>query len=277
MKIKAVFFDIDGTLLNSKSTMTEATYKALKVCEGKGLLICLATARAGRIVFRKTDIPWDFKFLLKRGIFYNGGTIFDKAANFYQHTPIPDFIVTEIARYVSEYNDSLQIALQHDDEYHSFKYEMADADLINWGFRRNELLDYKIAQHKPATKIMIFGGNDFRKIVAEMTDLFNKMSNCLKESVNIILADSKKCIYILSKHVNKGNAIQQIISLNGIKPNEVAVFGDDTPDIGMFGMFGHSIAMGNAHEVIKQKATFVTLSNDEDGVVYALKEHLELI
>ena len=71
-----------------------------------------------------------------------------------------------------------------------------------------------------------------------------------------------------------GEAINTLISLHGIKPEEVAVFGDDTPDIGMF---GHSIAIGNAHESLKKKATFITNSNDEEGVVSASADYSRLL
>ena len=93
MDVKTLVFDIDGTILNSKGTMTEKTYNALKECYKRGFIICIATARSGRLVFRKEDIQWDPEFLLERGIFYNGGTVFDKPSHFYQHTAIPGLIV----------------------------------------------------------------------------------------------------------------------------------------------------------------------------------------
>jgi hydroxymethylpyrimidine pyrophosphatase-like HAD family hydrolase len=37
---------------------------------------------------------------------------------------------------------------------------------------------------------------------------------------------------------------------------------------------GMGIAMGNAPEDVKSRADDVTLSNDEDGVYYALEKHL---
>jgi hydroxymethylpyrimidine pyrophosphatase-like HAD family hydrolase len=61
-----------------------------------------------------------------------------------------------------------------------------------------------------------------------------------------------------------------------IKPKVVAVFGDDTPDIGMFGLFGESVAMGNAHDSLKAILTYVTLTNDQDGVVHAIRNYLEI-
>jgi 5-amino-6-(5-phospho-D-ribitylamino)uracil phosphatase len=68
------------------------------------------------------------------------------------------------------------------------------------------------------------------------------------------------------QYATKGHAIQKLISFYDISLEEVAVFGDDTPDMGMFGLFGHSIAMGNAHASLKAVASYVTLSNDEDGL-----------
>ena len=47
--------------------------------------------------------------------------------------------------------------------------------------------------------------------------------------------------------------------------------------IGMFGMFGKSIALANAHQALKDNADFITLSNDEDGVAHALSQYLHII
>lgn len=43
--IKAVFFDIDGTLINYKMEMPESTKKALKTLRKKGLKVFIATGR----------------------------------------------------------------------------------------------------------------------------------------------------------------------------------------------------------------------------------------
>ena len=277
MTIRALFFDIDGTILNSKGVMNPIVFESLLECKRKGILVSIVTARSGRIVFRVNEIPGDRNLLLDRGIFYNGGTIFDKQHNFYQHIPIPGEIVNRIVSHVQKANDHLQIALQHDNIYHAFKYKMNDDELIGWGFSGNDIHDFMNSQTNPATKIMVFGGKEWRNISGDLSDLYHDLLGTFGKSVNLILADSKKCIYILSKYASKGIAIKKLISFYNINPEEVAVFGDDTPDIGMFDMFGQSIAMGNAHDSLKSIASYVTLSNDEDGVVHALKNHLKII
>lgn len=51
------------------------------------------------------------------------------------------------------------------------------------------------------------------------------------------------------------------------------IFGDQGNDMSMFEVAGFSkIAMGNAIDSIKDKADFVTKSNDEAGIAYAINK-----
>lgn len=49
-------------------------------------------------------------------------------------------------------------------------------------------------------------------------------------------------------------------------------FGDDINDIEMIEHCGYGVAMANALDIIKEKADFVTLSNEENGVAKVLDE-----
>lgn len=42
---KVLLFDLDGTLLRSDKTISQATLKALRKCKGKGILIDVSTSR----------------------------------------------------------------------------------------------------------------------------------------------------------------------------------------------------------------------------------------
>ena len=54
--------------------------------------------------------------------------------------------------------------------------------------------------------------------------------------------------------------------------HDVVVFGDDYNDLVMFKDEWTSIAMGNACEALKAKATFVTAKNIEDGIYRACEK-----
>jgi Cof subfamily protein (haloacid dehalogenase superfamily) len=277
MSVKALIFDIDGTILTPEGVMSERTLDVLRECHNKGIILSVATARAGRLVFPDGTIPGEHSFLLERGIFYNGGTIIDKTMAFYQHTPIPGNVVGEIVATVAEFSSNIQIALQHDDQYHSFRMLPSPDDLVGWGFNSDEIEEFSRASEKPATKIMVFNGSDFTKMSADMTHLYNHLIQKFSHQVHINLADSCYCLYIISKHTGKGVAGSKLVSLHGIKPEETAVFGDDTPDLDMFTQFNNCIAMGNAHVELKKRAAFVTKPNYEDGIEFALREHLKIV
>ena len=75
--------------------------------------------------------------------------------------------------------------------------------------------------------------------------------------------------------VSKGNAIQRLAQDLGIAMSEVIAFGDSINDISMLEVAGQGIAMDNARDEVKRIADRTTLSNDEDGIVHALKTVLE--
>ena len=73
------------------------------------------------------------------------------------------------------------------------------------------------------------------------------------------------------KAVTKEKAIMEVCAASGIKPPEIAAFGDDYADIGMLKLCGMGIAMGNAIDAVRETADLVIGSNDEDGIA----EYLE--
>ena len=82
--IKALFFDLDGTLLNSKKEISERTQSTLKICKLKGIKLFIATARPPLL---KKMLAWDDTILslFDGGSYYNGGCIIlHNTTNFYR-------------------------------------------------------------------------------------------------------------------------------------------------------------------------------------------------
>jgi len=69
----------------------------------------------------------------------------------------------------------------------------------------------------------------------------------------------------------KWTALSHLLGLWGIPAERVVAIGDDVNDIPMLRSAGLSFAMGNAKDEVKAAADRVTASNDEDGVVKALR------
>ena len=70
--------------------------------------------------------------------------------------------------------------------------------------------------------------------------------------------------------VDKASAVRKFCETKGIQAAEVVAIGDGPNDLGLFAFAGVSIAPVNARPQVLQAASFLTRSNDDDGVAYAL-------
>lgn len=75
--------------------------------------------------------------------------------------------------------------------------------------------------------------------------------------------------------VNKGSGLERLAKSLGIKKDEILALGDNFNDMSMRDSAGILVAMGNAVEPLKQRADFITNSNDDDGIALALDKYLK--
>ncbi len=73
---------------------------------------------------------------------------------------------------------------------------------------------------------------------------------------------------------HKASGLKRLVKRWGISPEQCAAFGDGGNDIEMLKYCGHSYAMANAPENVKQAAKQVCPSKEEDGVLVALERLL---
>ena len=77
---------------------------------------------------------------------------------------------------------------------------------------------------------------------------------------------------ILHKDADKSHGIKTVSEYADFDLKKLSVFGDNFNDIGMFDLAGISVAMANAQDEVKAKASFVSkLTNDEDAVAHYLR------
>ena len=271
MNFSAVALDLDGTLLNSQGHISDANLAALRECHRKGVALYVATARPKRLVFRSYEVPEDVSFLTDQGVFYNGAMAIDEELGYCGHWPLSAELVRLITGYLADAVPDIQIAIQYKDDYHSFRMPVNDEMLEGWGFAREELIPFPEARERECSKIVT--GHNTRKL----TDVYHELLEQCEDRARIFLTDSNQWLQFMSSEATKEDALLKLVSLRGIVPAKVVVFGDDMPDLGMFKAFGCSVAMANARPELKEAATYLTKSNDDDGVAFALKEYLGIL
>ena len=101
--------------------------------------------------------------------------------------------------------------------------------------------------------------------------MFRKVRAALDESLNLVTS-GPDCMDTGVYGINKGKAVEVLQELWGITPAETMVIGDQYNDVDMFDKADYSFAMAGAVEGVKKKARFIAGSNNEGGVVKAIRE-----
>src|SRR5699024_5363474 len=71
--------------------------------------------------------------------------------------------------------------------------------------------------------------------------------------------------------VHKARGLETVCRRLGLSMDQVMAMGDSLNDIRMIKEAGLGIAMGNAQDVVKEAADWVTGTNEEDGVAQAIR------
>ena len=271
--IKALFFDLDGTLLDSEKRISPKTRKALVQCVERGYQLFVATARPP-LLGRMLAWDEDTLALFAGGSYYNGGCV--QTGRRKEYIAVSESIVRQAIRSVHAYG-GLNIALQLEDEKHAFRFPLDDRGYKSWGINADEALTLDQGRALKTIKILVFYSN----LVDSATPICGVLAAALRAAcegnAQFYLTDHGKCAQIMGKAVNKFRSIEKIRTQLGLAKEEIAVFGDDVNDMEMLSEYPFSVAMGNAQAQVKAAARYVTADNDSDGIHEAIHHILKLL
>ena len=108
MEVKAVFFDIDGTLVNDSKSVLKSTKEAIKIVKEQGVLVGVATGRGPFFVKDlMDDLDLDF------AVTYNGQYIFNKDRVLFA-SPIDKRSLRQIISYAKENRKEIAMGTRQD-------------------------------------------------------------------------------------------------------------------------------------------------------------------
>lgn len=254
MKPKIIVLDLDGTLLNSNKQVSQRNLFALQKVKGEDITIIFATARPPRNVTYKDINLFSFGTV----IFYNGGLFQCNVTGREIHYSISKELVASIFDYCLAADPNSNLSVEMKDEW--FSYKSLDYREMMKTATNPKVISLDKLKTLDCTKILITDCRVFEHIMTKFGD-----------QVNILSTDDGKLIQIMSLQASKENAVKYLIESLGYQMSEVMCFGDDFNDLGLFQSCGSSIAMGNAIKELKDIATQITETNDNDGVALILE------
>jgi len=109
------------------------------------------------------------------------------------------------------------------------------------------------------------------EVVLERTFDLDAAKKILTENnIDVELSDSQYAFHINSHGIDKGTGFSKIMDRYSILRDDVIAIGDSATDIPLFKIAKTSIALGNASDLVKSKATMTMSANAGDGVLEAL-------
>ena len=257
-RIKAIFFDIDGTLVSFKShTVPESARRAIARLREQGVKVFIATGRLMKHVGIVNDIEVDGYITV------NGGYCITSAGEVIFESAFPRATVERVIDLSEQYGFDLNV-MTHQDMYVSSMGERVKkiASMINI---MPTVADVRaIAATQPVVQMCPY------------------ISRELEQEIMPLLPDCVGSRWIETfmdlnvRGVDKSLGIQQVMNYYGLTMAEAMAFGDGGNDLPMVRDAAVGVAMGNACDELKAVADYITSSVDEDGVSRAL-EHFGLI
>jgi len=262
MKYKMIAADMDGTLLDDKKNIPPRTLELVKRAIREGIIFAFSTGRPPQAIFKYRDIVDKNAHIIA----YNGAMILDGNDKIFFEQGLSDKAAREVLKYV-KYYDTTACIWSGNQLYVNKLNKRAAKYKINVMTEPLLCTDEEALLDAGITKILVFD-------TPERTIQFqNELRGKLPEDV-VFCPSTPEYLEFFNSKVSKGLAIERIAKEHGIKREEIIAFGDNCNDIEMIEYAGLGVAMENAHEDAKKCADFVTRSNNDEGVAYALEKYL---
>jgi len=267
LKYKWCVCDMDGTLLNSDDVISNENETALKKLQQSGLEVIIASGRVD-LMLKSFIKQLDLKGYV---ISCNGGLIRDIETGEILYSKVMDKVsVKEIITYCFEYNvDFLiyttDVVLSNENNPRAAKFEN-----LNKMLPENLQVPIKYVDNKIIETINDINALKILLVCSDQKHVKLLEKHFLSFDNLTALSSMSGLLDIMASNISKGKALKILSEKLDVDLNQVIAFGDNYNDIDMLQCVGMSIAMGNSVEELKLHAKYITRSNDESGIAYAI-------
>ncbi|MBT2654648.1 Cof-type HAD-IIB family hydrolase [Bacillus sp. ISL-18] len=248
-----IFFDIDGTLLNHDKKLPLSTKESIFKLKELGHEVAIATGRA----------PFMFEDLRKEldintYVSYNGQYVVLKGEELYRN-PLNITSLEKLTE-VALHNNHPVVFMDHED---------MRANVPEHAYITESIATLKISRF-PTHDPLYYKGRELFQTLLFCPEGEEKQYEQDFHDFDFVRWHPVS-VDVLPRGGSKAQGIKKIVESLGIPSERHYAFGDGLNDMEMLSTVKNSVAMGNAEEIVKSAAKYVTKSVEEDGIRHGLQ------
>ena len=259
--VRLLLADVDGTLVTKDKVLTPAAIAAAQELQRAGIKLAITSGRPPRGM-KMLVTPLSLQTPLAG---FNGGVLTQPDLTVIQtRTLAPEAARTALAVIL---DSKLDAWIYTADEWLVRDTGAPHVSREAWTVKFEAAIvpDFTDAHLAQAVKIVGVSDDPARVEACEAL---------VKEKLGTSASAARSQPYYLDvthPDANKGGVVDVLSGLLGIPHDSIATIGDMPNDVLMFERSGYSIAMGNASDQVKARASDVTESNENDGFASAVR------
>ena len=257
-RIKAVFFDIDGTLVSfTTHAVPDSARKAIARLRERGIKVFIATGR----LLRHTDVVRDIE--VDGYITVNGSYCLTSSGEVIYEQSFPHGTVERIFSLMDQYGFAMELMTQENIFVEKITNEVQRAiDMVDIVPAVAPLRE--IAAQQKVLQVCPYISHELEQ------EILPQLPECVGSRWTELFMD------VNMRGIDKSLAAVKVMEYYGLTMDEAMAFGDGGNDVSLVRDVALGVAMGNACQPLKDVADYVTSGVDEDGISRAL-EYFELI
>ena len=265
IKLPLIISDFDGTLVRADGTIGEYTKNAIEKYIQDGGKFAVCTGRGPQSILQRTEE------LGLKGIVscYQGAAIFDAESG---KMLLDGTIPTERALPVVQEMErlGLHIHIYGKEDFYSNMDDKAFRDyekVVRQKGKVEENLSRFMQETNfcPYKMMVMIPPTQKDKVFAHFSNLFGEEF--------YVTASADFLVEVCNKKYSKATGVQYIADYFGIAIEDAAAVGDQWNDMPMIECVGHGFAVKNAHESLKEHATVLAYTNEEDAVGHLIEDY----
>lgn len=267
-KYDIVFVDIDDTLNPSNGTTSEYTKEVMKKLKAKGIKVVVNTGRSAKYAIEKSLEAGLSEYTISS----NGAEVYnyhERKAIFTK--PIDNQDIRNIYEYCITHNMTIILNSLEKRFINITDYKYNSEPAIYFEDLEEVLKDNQINQ------LVILSSNFDRMLV--LPNMFKEKFPSLKivhSSIGLIeekRVKGKEYYHdLVLENTAKSTGIVELLDYLGIDNEKAIAIGNGYDDICMCDVVGTSVAVENANQTLKEVATYITDSTENDGVAKILEK-----